>query len=274
MEILFLGTAAAEGWPGLFCECRYCQRARRLKGKDIRSRSSLLIDGRYKVDFPPDTYWQMNRYNIRLAKVKHLFVTHDHSDHYCPLDLRLRAAPFAHLGKEDILNIYTSKSVCDSTLKAQHRGDYEKSTGISFHIIEPYKEFTAGEMKVLPVKADHDPKKLCFNFVFRYKGRTLLHGHDTGWYPEETWKALQDFKFDLIVLDCTNGKIDEERYHLGIKGVMKVKKRLAGNGNLKKSCRCVATHFSHNGGLLHAELEKILGKEGIEVAYDGKVVKI
>ena len=270
MKILFLGTAAAEGWPGLFCECRHCQQARRLKGKNIRSRSSLLIDDLYKVDFPPDTYWQMNRYNIKMANVKHLFLTHSHSDHYYPLDLVLRAAPFAQLKKEHTLNIYTTRPVCDSTAKTL--GDYE--TGISFHVIEPYQEFTAGKMKVLPIKADHCPKETCFNFVFRYKGRTILHGYDTGWYPEETWKALRDFRFDLIILDCTNGKIDEQRYHLGVKGLVKMKERLEKNGNLKKGCRCIATHFSHNGGLLHAELEKILGKKNVEVAYDGKVVKI
>lgn len=274
MEILFLGTAAAEGWPGLFCECRYCQRARRLKGKDIRSRSSILIDNLYKVDFPPDTYWHVNRYGINLAKVEHLFITHDHNDHYYPQDLILRAAPFAHLKKGDTLNIYAGKSVYDSTLKAQYWGEYEKPAGISFHIIEPYKEFTAGEMEVLPIKADHDPNKLCFNFVFQYKGRTILHGHDTGWYPEETWRTLRNFKFDLMILDCANGKIDEERYHLGIKGLVKMKERLGKNGNLKKNCRCIATHFSHNGGLLHAELEKVLGKKGVEAAYDGKVVQI
>ena len=272
MEILFLGTGAAEGWPGLFCDCRYCQRARRLKGKNIRSRSSVLIDKFYKVDFPPDTCWQMKRYNIRLAQVKHLFVTHDHNDHYYPQDLIMRAAPFAQLKKEDTLNIYASKSVCDSTIEVL--GDRKKSVGISFHVIEPYQKFTAGEMDVLPVKADHDSSKICFNFVFQYKGRTILHGHDTGWYPEETWRALWNFKFDLIILDCTNGKKDEERNHLGIKGLVKMKERLGKNGNLKKNCKCIATHFSHNGGLLHAELEKMLGKKGVEAAYDGKVVKI
>ncbi|HPC76977.1 MAG TPA: carbon-phosphorus lyase, partial [bacterium] len=44
MEIMFLGTAAAEGWPGVFCSCDYCKKARELGGKNIRTRSSVLIE--------------------------------------------------------------------------------------------------------------------------------------------------------------------------------------------------------------------------------------
>ena len=38
MKIRFLGTAAAEGWPAVFCACESCKRAERLGGKDIRTR--------------------------------------------------------------------------------------------------------------------------------------------------------------------------------------------------------------------------------------------
>ena len=33
MKIHYLGTAAAEGWPALFCDCENCRRARIEKGK-------------------------------------------------------------------------------------------------------------------------------------------------------------------------------------------------------------------------------------------------
>src|SRR5699024_2353371 len=80
MKIHFLGTAAAEGWPGLFCRCKYCDKARELGGKNIRTRSSVIIDDTLKVDFPPDTYHHILRDNIDLATVKHLLITHSHSD--------------------------------------------------------------------------------------------------------------------------------------------------------------------------------------------------
>lgn len=44
MKIQYLGTAAAEGWPGIFCNCPVCREAVRRGGKNIRSRSQALVD--------------------------------------------------------------------------------------------------------------------------------------------------------------------------------------------------------------------------------------
>ena len=44
MKITFLGTAAAEGIPALFCNCQCCTEARRRGGKNLRTRSQSLIN--------------------------------------------------------------------------------------------------------------------------------------------------------------------------------------------------------------------------------------
>ena len=44
MKIKYLGTAAAEGVPAIFCHCEVCKYAREHKGKDIRTRSQAMID--------------------------------------------------------------------------------------------------------------------------------------------------------------------------------------------------------------------------------------
>ncbi len=44
MKIKYLGTAAAEGIPAIFCECKICKKARELGGKNIRTRSQALIN--------------------------------------------------------------------------------------------------------------------------------------------------------------------------------------------------------------------------------------
>ena len=45
MKLLYLGTAAAEGIPAAFCSCPVCTNARRQKGRELRSRSQVLLDG-------------------------------------------------------------------------------------------------------------------------------------------------------------------------------------------------------------------------------------
>ena len=44
MKIHYLGTAAAEGWPAVFCQCDACKAGKEMGGKNIRTRSSVLID--------------------------------------------------------------------------------------------------------------------------------------------------------------------------------------------------------------------------------------
>jgi len=81
MKVRFLGTAAFEGIPSLFCGCALCAKAKQIGGKELRTRTSVMIDDDLKVDFPPDTLLHMHRDGIDLDQVKDLLFTHSHSDH-------------------------------------------------------------------------------------------------------------------------------------------------------------------------------------------------
>ena len=59
MKIRYLGTAAAEGWPALFCTCKACKLAREKGGRNIRTRSQSIIDDRLLIEFSADTYWHV-----------------------------------------------------------------------------------------------------------------------------------------------------------------------------------------------------------------------
>ena len=72
MKIQYLGTAAAEGIPAIFCECENCRKSRMAGGRNIRTRSQALIDDRLLIDFPADTYMHFLQYNVPLAKIKKL----------------------------------------------------------------------------------------------------------------------------------------------------------------------------------------------------------
>ena len=105
MKIQYLGTAAAEGWPGLFCRCEVCRRAREAGGKNIRTRSQALIDDTILMDFPPDTYLHMLRDGLPLPEIRTLLLTHSHQDHWYPEDLAFRGEGFSH-DIDGILEIY------------------------------------------------------------------------------------------------------------------------------------------------------------------------
>ena len=42
MKLQFLGSAAAEGWPAMFCECPACKEAARRGGRDLRLRAGSI----------------------------------------------------------------------------------------------------------------------------------------------------------------------------------------------------------------------------------------
>ena len=51
MRLFFLGTAAAEGYPAIFCQCANCHQARLLGGRNLRHRSALLVNDDLLIDF-------------------------------------------------------------------------------------------------------------------------------------------------------------------------------------------------------------------------------
>jgi hypothetical protein len=54
MRILFLGISAAISFPLAFCRCRVLEKARINKGKDIRKRTSLIINNDMPIDIGTD----------------------------------------------------------------------------------------------------------------------------------------------------------------------------------------------------------------------------
>ena len=92
MQFQYLGTAAAEGWPAVFCRCKYCLEAQRLGGKNIRTRSQAIVNDDLLLDLPPDTYMHKLMNHLDLSRVKYLFVTHFHMDHFYPQELTVRGS--------------------------------------------------------------------------------------------------------------------------------------------------------------------------------------
>ena len=94
MELVLLGTAAAEGWPGPFCLCEACEEARKRRGPNVRSRSGALVDDELKIDFSPDTVSQLQRTGRNLSRVKTILFTHQHSDHVVASEMEWCVTPF------------------------------------------------------------------------------------------------------------------------------------------------------------------------------------
>lgn len=271
MKVKVLGTAAAEAWPGLFCTCEACKEARRRGGKNIRTRSSMLFDDALMIDFSADTYLHVLRDNLDLSVLKYLFVTHSHSDHFYPHDLFMRMPPFAHLDTP-ALTVYGNDCVLARVAKAygEERYDEEKlEQWLRFHELKMFEPVQAGPYLVTPYRALHDRKEDCMFFSVEKGGKTMLYGHDTGHFPEDSWAAMKGKHFDLILLDCTVGPNTDGKNHMGLPDNALMRERFLKEGLADETTRFVVTHFSHNGAVLHEEMVEMAGALGFETAYDG-----
>ncbi|MBS7612629.1 hypothetical protein KEJ48_00035 [Candidatus Bathyarchaeota archaeon] len=268
MRVIFLGTSASEGWPAVFCQCQYCVKAREFGGKNLRSRASVLFDDDLKVDFPPDTYMHVLKYGLDLGALRFLLVTHTHRDHFYADDLETRKSPFAYVKSGGLLKVYGNRAVYEKTVKAV------SSEAVVPEIIDPFKSLKLDDYEVEALPANHSPAEVCLLYVISIGGISVFYGHDSGWYPDETWKALKRRKLSLAIMDCTCIIKDCVNYHMGIETMVKAKNRMINESIANGNTIFIATHFSHNGQLLHHELEEKLKLYGITPAYDGMCIKL
>ena len=266
MRIQVLGTAAAEGWPAVFCGCDTCRRAREAGGKNIRTRQSAQIDGIFKIDLPPDTHYHQIRYGLRLSELKHLFFTHSHEDHLALHELYYLRPPFAHNLSNAPVRIYGNPTVIHAIDSISTRS----SLPIETITLQPFVPVRADHLTFTPVPGQHKPGEECLTYVVQSETSTVLFAWDTGLYDEQSMKHLSRYRFDLMIVECTQGTLDmPSRYHMGFAGVLELRDALAKSGAVHSDTQIVITHFSHNIGLLHDEFAEIAGREGIQVAFDG-----
>lgn len=275
MKLKYLGTAAAEGFPSVFCACDNCRKAWHLGGRNIRSRSQAVIDGKLLIDFPADTFYHTVLNGMDLTDINHCLITHIHSDHLCTSDLLCLGKYYAHPPKDwEGITFYGSEDLGDVLQCLE-----DCTAGrLHFQKVVPFEPFSVGDYTVTALKATHGTEHPYIYIVSDGK-KNLLYGHDTDIFPEETWEYLKERKlyFSLVSLDCTEGAMQELPYvgHMCFGTNVKSRELMIKAGHADSNTKFVLNHFSHNG--MHAcydDFVPIAQKENFEVAYDGMEVTV
>jgi phosphoribosyl 1,2-cyclic phosphate phosphodiesterase len=274
LRVVILGSAAAEGWPAMFCTCDACKTAARRGGKDIRRRTSYRINDTLQVDWGPDTYGACLAFNVPTDTVTDLVMTHAHEDHWTPHELYYRRPGFSLVPEENVLTIYGSQAVADA-MEPGLLGEAERFR-LAFRQVAPYETVTTTQgdsFTALP--ANHMGENSgAYNLIFHLGPHNLLIANDTGWWKPEVWDFVGAHKLDVVIMDCTYGLQANRHGHLGAPDVVEAKQELASRGALVEGGRYVANHFSHNGAGLYDDLTRVLSPHGIEVGYDGMTIEL
>ena len=276
MKILYMGTAAAEGWPELFCSCPVCTHARKAGGRNLRTRTQAILDDSLLIDFPPDTYAHALRYGLNLARVHTLLVTHSHMDHWFPTDLIHRHEHFGH-GAEGVLDVYGNEAVekaFNDHILIDRFKVHPIDDAVHFHVTNGGDRIWSGGWEIVAVPADHDRREECLVYICKKDGKTLLYGHDTGRnLSPEAWKLVTGETYDLVSLDATMGTQSVREYHMGLPDAEEMFGRLSALGCIRSHTVRVVNHFSHNGEMTYDQLAAWGAERGILAAYDGMEVE-
>ena len=273
MRITYYGTSASEGWPALFCSCDACQNARKLGGKNIRTRSQALIDESLLLDFPPDTNLHVVNYRLDLRKVQTLLVTHSHHDHFFASDVFMHEFPFSEQAAGSHLDVYGDAYVRALFYLAARDTETQGKT-IAFHAVTVFQQFmTADGYQVVPLLADHNQPEKSSIYDISKDGKRVLYAHDTGIFPEVSWNYLNAIHYDLVSLDCTALDRDWTQGHMGFQAVKVTIARLRKQNCIDSHSILVLNHFAHRNGFTHNRIQEEAEKLGCIAAYDGMEIE-
>lgn len=274
MKIRYLGTAAAEGIPALFCSCETCKKARALGGRNIRMRSQALIDDTLLIDLGPDLLASSIRFGIDLTSLQHCLVTHNHEDHFYEYSLHyIRRGGFSTPPENWVFRVYGNCEIIQ-TVDSISTNSAGQLKGIC---VEPFQPFSVGNYTVTALKALHGSRDP-YVYIIHDGSKTLLYAHDSDIFPDETWEYLKavGIHFDLVSMDCTEGAMESIPYqgHMCLGYNRLFRQKLMELGAADEKTVFVSNHFSHNGkDACYDDYAPQAEKAGILTSYDGMEIE-
>lgn len=287
MKLTFLGTGAGETYPGYWCECPHCTYARKHRGKNLRTNSSMVIDEELLIDMGPSCFDNAARFGVNLSKIKTLLVTHPHEDHLYPQHLHWRNTdesllPLTYVEKmrhggprfTDIpqLNIYGNSFVMETLGKSL---DDMEELKINLHEIREGKEEKTDGYRILPVRGNHGSQQgFSHSYIIQKDEKTLLYALDSGSYDEDQFALIQEYQYDAVIMEGTTGLNEQYGGHMCLVNNIRIRERLKENKCLRENSRFLLTHLSPHWCPPHDWYESIVASEGLELAYDGLQIEI
>ncbi len=262
MEVLLLGTGAADGIPNPFCRCATCA-DHRVRG-ELRTPTSVLVDGRLWLDPGPEAPRQVSRNGRDLTGLEAVLAGHAHSDHLDPAFLMHRGwvttEPLRVVGPEPVV--------------AWSRQWLDPDHPIDFTTVTAGDELEVAGYRVLVVAANHEAFGEAVCYLVGDGRSNLLYATDTGLLPESSLQLLAGRRADLVLLEETFGpRGDKGDRHLNLATFAETVTALRGIGVVDADTRVVAVHLGHDNPPL-AELRSALAEVGAEVCADGTVLLV
>ena len=255
MKIEFLGTGAAD---------YHIERHEHEEG--FRRYSSALLDGQLLFDPGPHIFHYQETFGREdlFRDLRYVLITHSHADHLSMDSVRR------------LLEICPECQFFGSAATARLFVD----AGITFTVLEPYREHTVGDYLVTPLRSSHTGNyedEVTYVYSVVSGDKKMFYGTDTGLLPEQTWKYIYNGLYDLFVMELTIGDHPDAPHlfsHMTLPTftlmVNTMRKRYH---PIKEGGLFLTTHMARNWHD-HARLAEQLAPLGAVPTYDGYVAEI
>jgi glyoxylase-like metal-dependent hydrolase (beta-lactamase superfamily II) len=268
MEVLFVGTGAADHAPALACGCRHCRHAQRHGGRSLRTYASILTDGWLLTDCGDSVPWRLREEGVPAPAVSHLLITHHHRDHFSPDALRALAEDRGPAAPE--LHLWAPAQVVRELGRLR-----TPIPRLRAHVLAPFEAAAVGAARVLPLPANHGAGQALL-LVVETRSAACLYATDTAWPPEPTLERLAGLRLDGAIIEATFGPLCLSQSpellatHLSWSGFTRLHDWLRGTGVLPGHAPCLATHLSMHWNPPPDETVRHLQRAGADAAWDGR----
>ena len=290
MKITFLGTSAAEYYPGIWCSCEYCDYARTHGGRNIRFTSSIHFADKCLIDLPVDIVNKAMQYHIDLLPTELLLFTHSHEDHFYPQTLHWRYkhygtekiqgeemynAPCARFTDLPLLSVYGNRKVFKKM--EEIFGDRELADfAMDYCIPECYREYHSKDIDFIPMIANHNDTdgERGLIYLVSAQGRTFLYATDSGAYIDRTRDCIKAHKVDVIIMEATFGTRDIGDGHMTLDRAKKEADFFCNNNVFRGQPKVILTHMSPHRCPPYDRMAEILRGTCMESAWDGMILEL
>ncbi|MGW0177447.1 bifunctional adenosylcobinamide kinase/adenosylcobinamide-phosphate guanylyltransferase [Rhodococcus sp. NPDC003322] len=264
MEVVLLGTGAADGWPNPFCRCASCLTA--LRRGEVRAQTAALVDDVLLLDCGPEVPRAAAHAGRSLSGVRHLLLTHSHPDHTGPLALLMRS----WVVREEPLDVIGPPEALDLC-----RDWVGPDDPVRWIPIAPGEALRVGEYTVRALPAAHRVFRDGDAVLYEIAGpdrRKLLWATDTGPLPAATLDAVRGARYDVVFLEETFGDlVDHEPDHLDLHTFPRALAALREAEAVVEGTDVIAVHLSHHNPV---DLPDRLRPWGVRVLDDGATVAV
>lgn len=249
-KIFFCGTGAADY-------------SKPVEGEEFRKYTHTLVNDEILIDMGANAYLYEDPAALkeRFSGVKNVFITHTHGDHFSQDNLARLAADNGgikvYVDAEAIPSLAENDLITYMPVKTG--GTYHTDNGYTLHVFS----------------SNHTSYN--HHFVIDLPdGKELYYGLDGAWIMNDVGNYLRKHPADLVIIDCTLGRIHGDSRIFEHNSVFMIEEMLHTMRNckmIKETTRIFADHLAKTLHPAHKEVVADLATLGMEVACDGLCIE-